>query len=213
MTLSLLDGLVIGLVLLSALLAMYRGFVREVLSIAAWIVAAVAAVVFYDDLMPTVQQYVSNEIIATAIAAGAIFFLTLIVVSLITMKISDYVIDSRVGFIDRTLGFAFGAARGILLAVVAMVFFNWLVPQDKPAFVAEARVYPILTGLGNELVAALPENPDRTFQDVQRRFEQRIQAAPIGGTSNAESTDGTGYDESTRQGISDLLRSNEDGAQ
>ncbi len=212
MNIILLDGIVIAIVLLSALLAMFRGFVREILSIAAWVVAGVAAILLFEELTPTVQAYVSNELIATAIAAFSIFLVTLIVVSLITMKISDYVIDSRVGFIDRTLGFAFGAARGILLMVIAVVFFNWLVPESKPAFVANARVYPILSGLGEELVAALPENPDETFRDAQRRFEQRINASPIGGTSNAETGDGATIDEGSRQGLEALIQSTDEDA-
>ena len=46
------------------------------------------------------------------------------------MRIADFIIDSRIGALDRTLGFLFGAARGILLVVVAMLFFNWLVPAE-----------------------------------------------------------------------------------
>lgn len=210
MTLNLLDGIVIAIVLLSAFLAMFRGFVREVLSIAAWVVAGVAAILFFDQLLPTVQDYVANELIASAIAAFSIFIVTLILVSIITMKISDYVIDSRIGFIDRTLGFAFGAARGLLLVVIGAVFFNWLVPQDKPEIVANARVYPILSELGSELVAALPDNPDAAFQDAQRRFERRIEASPIGGTSNAEAGGEAGYDAGSRSGLEALIQSADD---
>ena len=67
-------------------------------------------------------------------SAAVIFLITLIVVSYITMRIADFIIDSRVGALDRTLGFVFGAARGILLLVVALLFFNWLVaaPQSIP---------------------------------------------------------------------------------
>jgi len=55
------------------------------------------------------------------VAAAAIFFIALIVATYITMRVSDLVIDSRVGAFDRALGFLFGAARGILLLVIALL--------------------------------------------------------------------------------------------
>ncbi len=72
-----------------------------------------------------------------AASAAVIFIIALIVVTLITMRIADFIIDSRIGALDRTLGFLFGAARGILLVVVAMLFFNWLVGRQQPEWVAE----------------------------------------------------------------------------
>ena len=143
MELAILDGVVAAVVLISALLAMFRGFVREVLSIAAWVAAAILAYLFYEDLLPYVAEYVSNPTVAIIISAAAIFLVSLIVVSLITMRISDFVMDSPVGALDRLLGFIFGAARGVLLLVVAALFFNYLVDEpDRPEWVTTAMSYP-----------------------------------------------------------------------
>ncbi|MEM8665146.1 MAG: CvpA family protein, partial [Pseudomonadota bacterium] len=120
MNIAILDGVVIAVVFISAILAMFRGFVREVLSIAAWVAAAILAYLFYEQLVPFVREYVNNPTIAVGISAAGIFLVSLIVVSLITMKISDFVADSPVGAIDRLLGFLFGAARGVLLVVVGV---------------------------------------------------------------------------------------------
>jgi hypothetical protein len=94
---TLLDGIVIVVVLLSALLAMYRGFIREVLSIAAWVAAAAAAYLLYKPFLPTVKQYIAQEYVALGVAVTIIFVVTLMVVSYITMKISDFVLDSAFG--------------------------------------------------------------------------------------------------------------------
>ena len=59
---------------------------------------------------------------------GGIFLLTLLIVSMVTVRFSDMVLDSRVGALDRTLGFLFGLARGLIIVVVAFLFFAWLVP-------------------------------------------------------------------------------------
>jgi membrane protein required for colicin V production len=195
MSVTLLDGLVLVVILISALLAMLRGFVREVLSIASWVAAAAAAYVFYDDLLPLVRQYVSNEYVSLGIAIGGIFFVTLIIVSIITMKISDFVIDSKIGILDRTLGFVFGAARGLLLIVVAMLFFNFLVPPaQQPAWVAQARSKPMLDNLGTQLVAALPDAPDRSILDRYIPGANRTPpaATPPAGAAPADGAPATG---------------------
>ena len=122
--------------------------------------------------MPYIVDYTPNTTIAMAASAGIIFLVTLIVMSVLTMRIADFVIDSRIGALDRTLGFMFGAARGILLVAVAMLFFNWLVtgPQ-QPAWVADAKSKPLLDSIGEQLVNILPENADATILDRLRGLE------------------------------------------
>ena len=167
MPITLLDVILIGVALISGLLAMVRGFSREVLSIVSWIVAAVVAFMFYEQLTPFVLQYVDNETVAAVISAGGIFLVTLVVVTLITTRIADFIIDSRIGPLDRTLGFLFGIARGVLLMVVAMLFFNWLVPEnDVPEWVANAKSRPTLENLGDELLNILPDDPEGALQGI-----------------------------------------------
>ncbi len=232
MSVTLLDGLVLVVILISALLAMLRGFVREVLSIASWVAAAAAAYLFYDDLLPLVRQYVSNEYVSLGIAIGGIFFVTLIIVSIITMKISDFVIDSKIGILDRTLGFVFGAARGLLLIVVAMLFFNFLVPPaQQPAWVAQARSKPMLDNLGTQLVAALPDAPDRSILDRYIPGANRTppaatppaggapadgapatgtppaEGAPAGAPATTDQQSDASYGSGARQGLNQLIQS------
>ncbi|MCA1493703.1 CvpA family protein [Ensifer sp. NBAIM29] len=164
MPITILDGIVLGVALFSAILAMVRGFSREVLSVASWIGAAAAAYFLYRYLLPYAKQYTDNDTVALIGSAAVIFLVALIVISFITMRIADFIIDSRIGALDRTLGFLFGAARGILLVVVAMLFFNWLVsPQQQPIWVTQAKSKPLLDNLGNRLVALLPEEADATI--------------------------------------------------
>ncbi len=167
MPITLLDGILLAIMLVSAVLAMIRGFSREVLSIVSWIAAAGAAFYLYSQLTPSVQKYLpslaANDTVANIIAATVVFLITLIVVSVITMKIADFIIDSRIGALDRTLGFVFGAVRGMLLVTVALLFFNWLVPDEQPSWVAEAKSKPMLESIGERIVALLPEDPEGTI--------------------------------------------------
>jgi membrane protein required for colicin V production len=159
MTITILDGVVLAVVLLSAVLAMMRGFLREVLSIGSWLAAAAGAFFLYPSFLPFAQQYITQEVFATAAVVGVLFFLILIIVSYLTMKLSDVVAESAIGPLDRTLGFLFGAARGVLLFVIAALFFDYFV-GTAPQWVADSRSKPILDQLGAELMAILPDDPE-----------------------------------------------------
>ena len=161
---SYLDLAVLGIVLVSALLSMMRGFTREVLAIASWVAAAAAAYYFYPMVMPYLTPYIHKVVIAQAAAAVIVFFVTLIIVSLFTVRLSDAILDSKIGALDRSLGFVFGVARGFLLAVVAFAIFNWLVSEkQQPEWVKNARTRPVLTETADRIVALLPSDAAQTI--------------------------------------------------
>jgi membrane protein required for colicin V production len=163
---SYLDLGVIVIVLISALLSMVRGFTREVLAIGSWVAAAAAAYFFYPYLMPYATPYIHKEVIAQAVCAAAVFFVTLIIVSTFTVRISDAILDSKIGALDRSLGFLFGVARGFLLAVVAFAIFNWLVAdKQQPQWVKDAKTRPILTATAERVIQMLPEDAEHTIEN------------------------------------------------
>ncbi|HZZ63005.1 MAG TPA: CvpA family protein [Roseiarcus sp.] len=161
---SYLDLAVLAIVLISAFLSMLRGFSREILAIASWAAAAAAAYYFYPVVVPYLTPYIHKDVVAQALAAAIVFFATLIVVSLFTIRLSDAILDSKIGALDRTLGFVFGVARGFLLAVVGFAIFNWLVSEkQQPEWVKAAKTRPVLTGSADRIVALLPEDAAATI--------------------------------------------------
>lgn len=164
MPFTLLDLVLIIVMLVSGLLAMVRGFMREVLSIAAWVLAAAVTLYAYAKLLPYARQYFNNDIVAAVVVVGGVFLVTLLIVSILTIRLSDMVLDSRVGALDRTLGFLFGLARGLLIVVVAFQFFTWLVPdRSQPEWVRGAKSRVVLASTGQWLVSMLPENAETTI--------------------------------------------------
>ena len=161
MPFSVLDLVVLGVVVISALLAAVRGFTRETLSSTAWAVAIAAAWYLHPMALPFAKQYIANNTVALVATIGGIFVLTLIVVSIITVKISDLILDSRIGALDRTLGFLFGAARGFLICVIGWVMLSWLLQGKNPAWAEAARTRPALESTGeslrNSIVAVFPD--------------------------------------------------------
>ncbi|GGK17702.1 CvpA family protein [Salinarimonas ramus] len=167
MPVPILDLVVIGVVLISALLAMVRGFTREVLAIVAWVTAAAAAWFLHPLALPLAQDYIANGTIALVAAIAGIFVITLIIVSLITVKVSDFILDSRIGPLDRTMGFVFGAARGFLICVIGWVFFAWLVQGQMPLWAETARTRALLQSTGDSLIAMMPEDPEGVLQQFR----------------------------------------------
>ena len=214
-----LDIFLIAVMLISGLLAMVRGFMREVLSIAAWGGAAVATLYSYAKLLPFAKQYFNNDYVAAGATIGGVFLVTLLIASVLTVRISDMILDSRIGALDRTLGFLFGLARGLLIVVVAFVFFDWLVPQkSQPEGVRNANSRIVLKGTGDWLISLLPENLDSYLSNALRKRpkgdEQDTPDAPPDqrselGAPAGEGTNGraevTGHDRTVRVGMRQLI--------
>jgi membrane protein required for colicin V production len=178
-------GLVV-VVLVSALLSMVRGFTREVLAILSWAAAAVAALYLHPMVLPYIKPYVQKETVALAASAAIVFFVTLIIVTIITVKISDLILDSKIGALDRSLGFVFGAARGFLLCVVAFMFFDWLVQDKEPEWVKTSKTKEYLKMTGNELMGMLPEH---LASDIQKRLNKSKSGTPDEAPPNETGTD------------------------
>src|SRR5476649_1153685 len=161
MPITLLDIILLVVMLISGLLAMIRGFMREILSIGAWGVAALATLWAYAKVLPIAKGYFASDMVAAGVTVGGVFLLTLLIVSIITVRISDMILDSRVGALDRTLGFLFGLGRGLVIVVVAFLFFAWLVPErSQPEWVKGAKSKVVLQSTGQWLMSMLPDEPE-----------------------------------------------------
>jgi membrane protein required for colicin V production len=120
--------------------------------------------------MPHVKPYIAKDEIAMLASAAAVFFIALILVSIVTVKLSDIILDSKIGALDRSLGFVFGAVRGALLMVVAFVFYSWLVPDaNQPEWVRNARAKPFLQAGGDKLREMLPDDIDAIVAKIKAK--------------------------------------------
>jgi membrane protein required for colicin V production len=182
MPITLLDIILLLVMLVSGLLAMIRGFMREILSIGSWGVAALVTLYSYPRVLPLAKQYFASDSVAAAVSAGGIFLATLLIVSIITARISDMVLDSRVGALDRTLGFLFGLARGLVIVVVAFLFFAWLVPdRSQPEWVRSAKSKLVLQNTGQWLMSMLPDDPESTILKRLKKPKLEDQDTPDAG--------------------------------
>ncbi|MBV8592037.1 MAG: CvpA family protein [Acetobacteraceae bacterium] len=151
------DGAVLAVLALSALLAFMRGLVREVLGLAAWAGALLAASWVLPYARPNFRRWLGAPELVDPVAFGVVFFLTLILLLLISSWIGRLVRFSALGGLDRTLGILFGLARGAALVVLAYIVGGLLVPITLwPGAVLEARSLPWAWEGASWVVAQLP---------------------------------------------------------
>lgn len=156
------DTIVFLIVGLAAIAGFFRGFVEEVLTLAAWCVALLA--VHYGHAMLTIllMAYVPTET-----GAGVLAFVLLLVVpyfatTLLARQLGSASRSSALGPIDRVLGFGFGAIKGFVIIVLAfslLVFAYDVVwgPKGRPAWIKDGRTYPFLNAASDELLSLVAQ--------------------------------------------------------
>ena len=162
---TIVDGVVAVIILVSAILAYSRGFVREGMSIAGWIAAAVIGYMFAPKAMPLIKEIpYLNKIIGdscelSVIAAFiGVFAIALVVVSLFTPLFSSAIQRSALGGLDQAIGFVFGALRGLLLVAIALVLYDRLITTDSIAMIDDSRTAKIFARSQSAINDQIPED-------------------------------------------------------
>jgi membrane protein required for colicin V production len=154
-----LDLAIIAVILLSAIFAFARGFVREALSIAAWVGAAAITLYGFNTVYGIVIRFVATPLLADLIAGAGLFVVSLILLTILTGFIARFVHSSALSPIDRTLGLIFGLARGVALVSLAYLMVDVSLPQnDRPVWIKEAKSERFLAKGADMLRDALPES-------------------------------------------------------
>lgn len=175
---TLIDGIVAAVIILSAILAYSRGFVRESLAILGWIGAAVLAFVFAGAMRPLIAQipYV-DKIIADNCELGMIagfavvFALALVVFSILTPLFSSVVQRSALGGVDQGMGFLFGVARGVLLVVIAFIVYDRVMTTQRVEMVDQSRSAQVFRQMSGQLNDQIPQDAPGW---LAARFEQLV---------------------------------------
>ena len=161
---TIIDGVVAGIVVISAILAYSRGLVREVLAIVGWGVAAVVAFVFAADAEPLINEIpIVRDLISSSCelsiltSFAAVFGVALIIVAVFTPIFAGAVQRSAIGGIDQGMGFLFGVARGVLLVAVAFILYDRIIREDESmAIVTESKSRAIMATTQEKLEEMIP---------------------------------------------------------
>ncbi|MCK0119597.1 CvpA family protein [Loktanella sp. F6476L] len=188
MDFTIIDGVVAIIIVLSALLAYSRGFVREAMAIAGWIGATILAFIFADQVQPLIRQipvvgdFIGDSCELSIIASfAAVFAVALVVVSIFTPLFSSIIQRSALGGLDQGLGFVFGVARGILLVAVAFFVYQTVLSTQKIEMIENSRsavIFSQFTGTIGE------RDPEAALGWITTQYEQLV--GDCGATEPAE---------------------------
>jgi membrane protein required for colicin V production len=179
-----LDYIILFLILLSGLLALMRGFVREIFSLVAWAGAYIIGTKFYMPAVPLAHLYIKNERVAGWVAMAGIFVASLILLTIIGHFVCMLVRGRALTAIDRSLGFLYGLARGVL--VVSLVYLGAVMilwpdidappaqqQEDKdrnppPDLLVNAKTRPLMAASSKLLMKLVPkEMIDKQIKNVE----------------------------------------------
>ena len=162
---TIIDGIVALVIIVSALLAYSRGFVREVMAIAGWVVAAILGYMFAPKAVPLVKEvpflgdYIADSCELSVITGFfAVFALALIVVSIFTPLFSSAIQRSALGGIDQGLGFLFGVIRGIILVAIALVVEDRISSGERMAVLENSRTVKVFDRSQQKIDESLPDD-------------------------------------------------------
>ena len=162
---TLIDGVVALVIVLSAILAYSRGFVREAMAIAGWVGAAILAFLFAETAQPLVKEipvvgdFLKDSCeLSIIVAFGVVLAIGLILASLFTPLLSSAIHASVLGGLDQGIGFAFGVLRGIILVGVALLVYDRAVADNTVPMVDNSRSAKIFASFQSNIDEAVPDD-------------------------------------------------------
>jgi membrane protein required for colicin V production len=213
-----LDLAALAAVLLSAVVSLARGFVREVLSIVGWIGAILGTLYLFPLGQQVARKYIEWPIVADIVAGVVLFVAILVALTMIAGAIAKRVQQSSINVLDRSLGLLFGLVRGAVLVCLAYLLLALALPvREQPSYIREARLIGLVETGADWLYKLVPAEYHRKGEAAAREakgtFEQGVQAKKaldsLGGSTPKGAQDlekEKGYKPDDRQRIEQLLR-------
>lgn len=219
---------VVAVLLISAGVSFFRGFIREVLTILGVLGGAFAALTFGSSIVPLTSEWlgiekgkdpgklfdvIPMEMAAQIAAYGGIFLLVFIILQLASFLISNAVQAMGLGPVDRTLGIFFGIARGFLLLGILYLPFHLLLDDSKKEWLEKSKTMVFVQATTNWLTSFVPQ--DKKPEDMIGETREKLNAIDILGDkrlskedkdSAADKTENSvGYSDKAREGLENLI--------
>jgi membrane protein required for colicin V production len=159
MTPLIFDLIIAGAVILSVAIGFMRGFCNEVFTIFGWIAAVIATIYFTPTLLPLGHKFIEKEWLARLATSSAIFLVTLGVCSAVSYVATRTLHASKLGLVDRILGFGFGVLRAIVLLGLGYLLFTYVFKEDnRPDYVTKSHSKPFLEASAEWIQTIVPLN-------------------------------------------------------
>ncbi|NKB21873.1 MAG: hypothetical protein GKS01_15380 [Alphaproteobacteria bacterium] len=211
---SIVDISVIGIIVLSGLMAFSMGFVRVVLALLGWVGAIFSTLYLFRYAQPVAREWISIEILADGAAGLAVFLGSLIIFTMISHAIGRQIRASGLSALDRSIGLVFGLGLGVVLVSMGYIGLVWAMDLPKetakqPQWIQEAKSRPLLKWGAGQLQRLAPKDwvttpilPDDTPETLQKRFEKLVTPETKKPTNNERD----GYNQRERREMDRLIK-------
>lgn len=159
---SWLDLLILGVIALSALISLIRGFVKESISLLSWIAAGIIAFRYFSAMAELLEPYLADPTIRSMAAFAVLFISTLIIGAIINFIMSQLVSKTGLSGTDKALGVVFGGARGVLI-VTMIVLLASLTPMPEAQWWQDSAMVGFFQQLAEWVKGIIPADAVESF--------------------------------------------------
>jgi membrane protein required for colicin V production len=159
---SWLDLLILGVIALSALISLIRGFVKESISLLSWIAAGIVAFRYFSAMAELLEPYLADPTIRSMAAFAVLFISTLIIGAIINFIMSQLVSKTGLSGTDKALGVVFGGARGVLI-VTMIVLLASLTPMPEAQWWQDSAMVGFFQQLAEWVKGIIPADAVESF--------------------------------------------------
>lgn len=152
------DLIIIVIIVISALISLVRGFVKESISLASWLFAGFIAFIYFTPLADLLEPYIESPTIRTGSSFAILFVSSLIVGAIINFMVSQLVSKTGLTGTDKSLGVVFGTARGVLIVVIVLALLTELTPMPSEPWWQESSMIDYFASMANWIKDILPED-------------------------------------------------------
>ena len=155
---NLLDLISLIIIILSAIVSSLKGFVRESLSIFAWIGAIFCSIYLSPYFFNISLSFITNNILAEIITYILTFVIVLTTLSMVTRSLSIYIRSTALNNLDKSLGFIFGLIKGLIFLSITLIIFDWFsIEKKRPTLITSAKILPAVDMTSQLLINTLPD--------------------------------------------------------
>ena len=166
-----LDIFILIIVLISGLIALNRGRIKEVLSIIGWMLSVVAIVTLLPIVQPLVQNFAQGDTFSLVVSAILILIVFFIIWIIITSQIIDKIRSSKLSAIDRILGLFFGIVRAWILIILFNILVGWVMtPDEQPQVMKESKYFQMAGDFAEPVEKLLPKD---LIEGAQKENEKK----------------------------------------
>ncbi len=157
------DYLIICIVIVSAVIGLFRGFFREVVSLVAWVAAFMVAIHFTEPMSQLLEGSIETPSLRKAVTGAGLFVVVLLVGGVINFLVGKLVSSSGLAGTDRSIGAAFGLVRGVVLVIILMLLAS-LTPMPQDPWWRDSQFIPHLEPYATWVKNLLPVEIGKHFE-------------------------------------------------